>query len=87
MSGLLFCLGPYEVVEVEKPSPCYYISEIKKDGEAVKVFLEHEKDKMCPQVITKQKLKLERDVRTIRIILNNTVWKEIHLREERKDER
>ncbi len=83
---MLACSGAYKVVEIEKPSPCYFISKVKRDGEAVNIFLEHEKDKLCPQVITKERVKVEKDVKRIRIILNNKVWKEVNLREDKKDE-
>ncbi len=86
LSGVLACSGAYKTVEIEKPSPCYFISQIKRDGEAVNIFLEHEKGKICPQVITKEKVKVEKDVKRIRIILNNKVWKEFNLREDKENE-
>ena len=86
ISSVLSCSGAHQIVEFEKPSPCYFVKEIKRDGEAVNIFLEHEKGKICPQVITKDKVKVEKDIKRIRIILNNKVWKEVNLREEKKDE-
>ena len=86
LSGVLACSGAYKTVEIEKPSPCYFISQIKRDGEAVTIILKREKNKICPQVITKEKVKVEKDAKKIRIILNNKVWKEFNLREEKKDE-
>ncbi len=83
LSSVLACSGAYRLVEIEKPSPCYYVSEVKRNGKSVNVVLKYQKGKICPQVITKEKLKVEKDVERIRIILNNKVWREINLREEK----
>ncbi len=86
LSNFFSCFGAYKIVEFEKPSPCYFVKEIKRKSKAVIIFLEKEENKICPQVITKDKVKVEKDVERIRIILNNKVWKEVNLREEKKDE-
>ena len=71
LSGVLACSGAYKTVEIEKPSPCYFISQIKRNGEAVPIILKREKNKICPQVITKEKVKVEKDVKEINVIIQN----------------
>ena len=74
------CMGTYKTVEFEKPSPCHFIKEVKrKDGEVL-IILGREEGKLCPQVIVKDKIKVERDVERIKVILDNRIWKEYKLR-------
>lgn len=79
------CSGAYKTLTIEKPSPCHYVEKISRENEKVKVFLGREKGKLCPQVIVKEKVKVEKDVREVEVILNNRVWKKYKITEERDE--
>jgi len=75
IQGLISCSGPYKNVMIEKPSPCYGVERVVRKGNIAEVHLVREKD-VCPQVITTDRIKVERDIEKIRVILDNKVWKE-----------
>jgi len=84
LSGLISCTGPYKTVSIELPNPCYAVSRTERSGNILLVYLERVGE-VCPQVITFKSLKVEKDIEKIRIMLDNRVWKELKLSEE-KDE-
>jgi len=82
LSSVMACSGAYKTVVIEKPSPCYYVEGISREDQKVKVFLGREKGKVCTQVIVKDKVKVERDVKEVEVILNNRVWKKYKITED-----
>ncbi|NPB08207.1 MAG: hypothetical protein GXN96_04680 [Aquificae bacterium] len=75
LNGLISCSGPYKSVVIEKPSPCYRVESVERRGRTAEVRLVRERE-LCPQVITTERIKVERDIEKIRVILDNKVWKE-----------
>jgi len=82
LSSVLACSGGYKTLTVEKPSPCYYVEKVSRENNKVKVYLSREKGKLCAQVIVKEKIKVEKDVKEVEVILNNRVWKKYKITEE-----
>ncbi|WP_461832064.1 hypothetical protein [Aquifex sp.] len=82
LSGVLSCSGVYKDVVIEKPSPCYFVKRIEIKGREAYVYLERENGKLCVQIIVKDRIRIERDVEKIRVIVDNRVWKEY--REEKR---
>ncbi|GAB6065691.1 hypothetical protein JCM9492_07830 [Aquifex pyrophilus] len=76
LSGVLSCSGAYKDVVIEKPSPCYFVKSVERKGNEAYVYLERERGKICTQVIVKDRVRVERDVEKIRVIVDNRVWKE-----------
>lgn len=75
------CSGPLKIVNIEKPTPCHFVKEIKRKGNVVMVYLERERGKICSQVVVKDKIRVEKDVEKVKIMVDNRVWKEYKIME------
>jgi len=45
------------------------------------VYLERERGKICSQVVVKDKIRVEKDVEKVKIMVDNRVWKEYKIME------
>ncbi|HIP42489.1 MAG TPA: hypothetical protein EYG91_00920 [Aquifex aeolicus] len=81
LSSIMACSGPLKIVNIEKPTPCHFVKEIKREGNVVMVYLERERGKICSQVVVKDKIRVEKDVEKVKIMVDNRVWKEYKIME------
>jgi len=86
LSGVLACTGAYKSITIEKPSPCYTVKDVRREGERVDVILARPRGVLCPQVIARESIRVERDVEKVRVIIDNRVWKEYRISEGKEDE-
>ncbi len=66
-----------------KPSPCHILEKYSVKGSSLRVFLKHDGNKLCAQVIVKEKLKLPRDtanqVKRVEVFVGGRLWQSFDL--------
>ncbi|MDQ7038910.1 MAG: hypothetical protein Q9N26_06915 [Aquificota bacterium] len=80
---LAFAESPLGTVIFKKPSPCYKVESYEIRDGVLNVHLSLMKEKVCPQVITEDRVILENGgrVKKVRVFVNGGLWWETSIQE------
>ncbi len=71
----LFAVNP-QGIEILKPTPCHYVAKIERGDNVLKVYLDYPKGKICAQVLTKEKIKINVCPSKVEVYLGDRLWRE-----------